>query len=169
MILVIDKKIKIEWKGSGSIFSIKFLLTIIPYLYTNYILLTKKRKLKNTTKGIKTSQQVATESIKSSQQAIKLARLTVIKTYQGVKLAIKVTASSIKGIIAGTKALISTLIAGGWIVTIIIIACCLIVLLCNSVFEIFFSNEDVEKNNIIINDVVRELNNEVSIKISNIQ
>ncbi len=131
--------------------------------------LTKKRKLKNTTKGIKTSQQVATESIKSSQQAIKLARLTVIKTYQGVKLAIKVTASSIKGIIAGTKALISTLIAGGWIVTIIIIACCLIGLLCNSVFGIFFSNEDVEKNNITISDVVRELNNEVSIKISNIQ
>ena len=86
-----------------------------------------------------------------------------------LKLAIKATTSSIKAIIAGSKTLISALIAGGWIAVIIIIICCLIGLFCNSVFGIFLSNEDVEKNNITINDVVRELNNEVSIKISNIQ
>lgn len=97
------------------------------------------------------------------------ARETAKKTYQGVKLAIKATTSSIKAIIAGSKVLISALFAGGWIAVIIIIICCLIGVLCSSVFGIFLSNEDVEKNSITINDVVRELNNEVSAKISNIQ
>lgn len=162
---------KIKQKGNAAVKTTKD--NIIKTKSKIKSILTEKRKLKNTTKGIKTSQQVTKkvvpESIKSSQQTIKLARETAKKTYQGIKLAIKATTSSIKAIIAGSKTLISALIAGGWISVIIIIICCLIGLLCNSVFGIFLSNEDVKKNNITINAVVRELNNEVSIKISNIQ
>lgn len=165
---------KIKQKGNESIKNTKNnIIKTKSKIKSTKTKLIEKRNLKNTTKSIKTSQQVtkkvATESIKSSQQAIKLARETAKKTYQGVKLAIKATTSSIKAIIAGSKALISALFAGGWIAAIIIIICCLIGLLCSSVFGIFLSNEDVEKNSITINDVVREMNNEVSAKISNIQ
>lgn len=138
--------------------------------------LTEKRKLKNTTKGIKTSQQVAkktkkvaTESVKASQRAMKLARETARKTYQGVKLAIKATISSIKAIIAGTKALISALIAGGWVALVVIIVICLIGLLCSSIFGIFFSGEKSSSSSITMKDAIAECNQEFSNKLELIQ
>ncbi len=138
--------------------------------------LTEKRKLKNATKGIKTSQQVAkktkkvaTESVKASQRAMKLARETARRTYQGVKLAIKATVSSIKAIIAGTKALISALIAGGWIALVVIIVICLIGLLCSSIFGIFFSGEKSSSNSITMKDAIAECNQEFSDKLELIQ
>lgn len=138
--------------------------------------LAEKRKLKNTTKGIKTSQQVAkktkkvaTESVKASQRAMKLAKETARKTYQGVKLAVKATISSIKAIIAGTKALISALIAGGWVALVVIIVICLIGLLCSSIFGIFFSGEKSSSNSITMKDVIAECNQEFSNKLELIQ
>lgn len=138
--------------------------------------LTEKRKLKNATKGIKTSQQVAkktkkvaTESVKASQRAMKLARETARKTYQGLKLAVKATISSIKAIIAGTKALISALIAGGWVALVVIIVICLIGLLCSSIFGIFFSGEKSSSSSITMKDAIAECNQEFSNKLELIQ
>lgn len=51
----------------------------------------------------------------------------------------------------------------------IIIICCLVGLLCGSVYGIFFLNEDIEKNNITINQVIKELNNEMYFKIEGIK
>ena len=86
----------------------------------------------------------------------------------GIKSVVKVTISSVKAIIAGTKALISALIAGGWIAVIVIIVICLIGLLCSSIFGIFLSSESTG-NNITMNEVVKEINKEMANKIQNIQ
>lgn len=47
-----------------------------------------------------------------------------------------------KAIIAGTKALIAAIAAGGWIAVFVIIIICLIGLIVGSCFGIFFSSED---------------------------
>lgn len=91
------------------------------------------------------------------------------KSIKATKVIITTTISAIKGIIVGTKALIGAIVSGGWLAVIIILICCLVGLLCSSIYGIFLSNEDVENNNITIDNVVRNINNEVSIKISNIQ
>ena len=85
-----------------------------------------------------------------------------------IKKVFKTTFLSVKAIILGTKALISALIAGGWIALLIIILICLVVFLCSSIFGIFFSNEN-KSNNITISSVVSEINKEMSDKIINIQ
>lgn len=138
--------------------------------------LAEKRKIKNTTKGIKTgkqvaknTQKVAKESVKASQRAMKLAKESAKRTYQGVKLAVKATVSTIKAIIAATKALISALIAGGWVALIVIIVICLIGLLCGSVFGIFFSGEKTSSNAMSMQDAIIECNKDFSDKLESIQ
>lgn len=64
---------------------------------------------------------------------------------------------AIKAIIAGTKALIAAIMAGGWIAVAVILIICLIGLLVGSVFGIFFSGED-SGNGMTMQTVVREIN-----------
>ena len=71
----------------------------------------------------------------------KLIQETARKTTYVIKKVFKTTFLSVKAIILGTKALISALIAGGWIALLIIILICLVVFLCSSIFGIFFSDE----------------------------
>lgn len=137
--------------------------------------LTEKRTMKKATKGIKNSKQVikgskkvATETVKNTNRAMSLAKETARKTVGGIKSAVKITISSVKAITVGTKALISALIAGGWVAVIIIIVICLIGFLCSSFFGIFFSSENTG-NNITMNEVVKEINKEMADKIQNIQ
>ncbi len=138
--------------------------------------LTEKKKLQKAKKGIKTNRQnikntqkVAKESVKVSQRAIKLAKETAKKTSQTIKVAVKTTVSTVKLILASTKALISALIAGGWVSIIIILVICLIGLLCSSVFGIFFSGEKTGKDTITMKDVIYECNQEFSNKLQSIQ
>lgn len=138
--------------------------------------LTEKKKLQKVKKGIKTNKQiikntqkVAKESVKVSQRAIKLAKETAKKTSQTIKVAVKTTVSTVKLILASTKALISALIAGGWVSVIIILVICLIGLLCSSVFGIFFSGEKTGKDTITMKDVIYECNQEFSNKLQSIQ
>ena len=93
---------------------------------------------------------------------------------KGIKVGAKATISTVKGIIAGLKALITALIAGGWIALVIIIIICMIGLICSSVFGIFFSNEKKSGNKDKTNDrtmssVVTEINTEFANKITEIQ
>lgn len=120
-------------------------------------------------KKIKKANSISKEVVKNSQrikrQMINLAK-TSIKT---TKALITITISTIKAIIIGLKALIGAIAGGGAIAITIIIICCLVGLLCGSVYGIFFSNEDIEKNNITINQVIKELNNEMYFKIEGIK
>lgn len=118
---------------------------------------------------IKKANSISKEVVKNSQrikrQMINLAKISIKTT----KVLITITISTIKAIILGTKALIGAIAGGGAIAITIIIICCLVGLLCSSVYGIFFSNEDVEKNNITINQVIKELKNEIYFKIENIK
>lgn len=96
-----------------------------------------------------------------------LAIKTVKTTYRGIKAAFKITVSTVKGIIAGTKALISLLLAGGWVAIIVIIIICLIGLICTSWLGIFFSSEST--GTIPMSSVVKEINKEMADKIVEIQ
>lgn len=174
---IVDNSGKIKQKGNQSVKTTKEnyrkAKTKVKSIKTK---LAEKRKLKNTTKGIKTSKQVAKntqkvakESVKASQRAMKLAKESAKKTYQGVKLAVKATISTVKAIIAATKALITAIIAGGWVAIIVIIIICLIGLLCSSIFGIFFSGEKSSSNAMTMQDAIIECNKEFSDKLESIQ
>ena len=100
---------------------------------------------------------------------MQLAKETAKKTAQGIKLAVKATISAIKGIIAGTKALIAAIAAGGWVAVVVIILICLIGLLCSSIFGIFFSSEKTSSNSVTMSSVISECNQEFADKLQNIQ
>ena len=85
-------------------------------------------------------------------------------SYQSVKILIRLTIKTIKGIIKSPKALIDLLIAGGWIAVVIIIVICIIGALCSSIFGIFFTNK-ASDNGITMSDVIMEINKELSAKI----
>lgn len=125
-----------------------------------------KQLIKTTTKPVKPKN--INKTLKSGERAKQYAIKTVKNTINGIKRVSKATISTIKGIMVGTKVLISLLIAGGWIAIIIIIIICLIGLLCGSIFGIFFSSEK-NGNSKPMNVVVSELNLEVANKISQIQ
>lgn len=120
-------------------------------------------------KKIKKANSISKEVVKNSQrikrQMINLAKVSIKTT----KVLITTTISTIKAIIIGTKALIGAIAGGSTIAITIIIICCLVGLLCSSVYGIFFSNEDIEKNNMTINQVIRELNDEMYFKIEGIK
>ena len=67
-------------------------------------------------------------------------------------------------IIAGTKALIAAIAAGGWIAVLVIIVICLIGMLLGSVFGIFFSGED-SGTGMSMQTVVQEINTEYNTKL----
>lgn len=174
---IVDNSGKIKQKGNQSVKTTREnyrkAKTKVKNIKTK---LAEKRKLKNTTKGIKTSKQVAKntqkvakESVKASQRAMKLARESAKRTYQGFKLAVKATISTVKAIIAATKALITAIIAGGWVAVIVIIVICLIGLLCSSIFGIFFSGEKSSSNAMTMQDAIIECNKEFSDKLESIQ
>lgn len=174
--LVIDNSGKIKQKGNKAVKDTKQNYVKTKNKIKNIkTKLAEKRKVKETTKGIKTSskvakkeaQKVAKETVKASQRARKLAQETAKKTYQGAKAVVKATVSTVKAIIAGTKALISALIAGGWVALVVVVVICLIGLLCSSIFGIFFSSEDT--GTITMSSVVKEINTEMSDKIQKIQ
>ena len=135
-----------------------------------------KSSVKNTKTTIKTSKEVAKkaektakETIKASKRATQIAKETAKRTAQGVKVAIKTTISAIKTIIAGTKALVAAIVAGGWVAVIVIIVICLVALMCSSIFGIFFSSQKTSANSITMNTVVAECNQEFSDKLQSIQ
>lgn len=175
---IVDNSGKIKTKGNEAVRTTKDNIiktkTKVKNIKTK---LAEKRKIKNTTKGIKTSgkvakheaKKVAKETVKASQKSFQIAKATAKKTAQGIKLAAKATISSIKAIIAGTKALITALIAGGWVALIVIIVICLIGLLCGSVFGIFFSGEKSSDSSMSMQDAIVECNKEFADKLESIQ
>lgn len=128
-----------------------------------------KNAVKTSKEVAKTAQKTAKETAKASKRAMQLAKETAKGTAQGIKLAVKATISAIKGIIAGTKALIAAIAAGGWIAIVVIILICLIGLLCSSIFGIFFSSEKTSSNSVTMSSVITECNQEFADKLQNIQ
>ena len=128
-----------------------------------------KNAVKTSKEVAKSAQKTAKETAKASKRAMQVAKETAKRTAQGIKLAIKATISAIKGIIAGTKALIAAIAAGGWVAVVVIILICLIGLLCSSIFGIFFSSEKTSSNSVTMSSVISECNQEFADKLQSIQ
>ena len=137
-----------------------------------------KRIVKNAPKTaertMKGTKVIAKQTARGLKKTYQVAKVTAKGVAKGIKVGAKATISTVKGIIAGLKALITALIAGGWIALVIIIIICMIGLICSSVFGIFFSNEKKSGNKDKTNDrtmssVVTEINTEFANKITEIQ
>lgn len=136
--------------------------------------LRKKKRIKQSKKNIKSGRII----LQKNNNYIKIGKQFTINNIQKRKSAnsiinfskktFKITFSSIKALVFGTKALITLLIAGGWILITIIIVICLVGLICSSIFGIFFSNEKVDSK-IQMSDIVSELNTELDKKIYDIK
>ncbi|MBQ8901760.1 MAG: CHAP domain-containing protein [Bacilli bacterium] len=137
-----DIKSKVKIKLSSN--KIKSEIKDFNKIFNNYTGLTKKQKIKLRAKKIGKG------------------------TAKGINKTFKIVVSSVKAIIFGTKALITLLIAGGWIILVIIVIICLIGLLCSSIFGIFFSSENTG-NNITMDEVINDINVELIAKIERIQ
>lgn len=126
-----------------------------------------KKKIKTSKKIVKDTPKVVKQTVKTTERAKMLAVKTAKITYKGIKTAFKATVSMVKGIIAGTKALISLLLAGGWVAIIIVVIICLIGLICTSWLGIFFSSEST--GTVPMSSVVKEINKEMADRIVEIQ
>ena len=112
--------------------------------------------------GIKAVEQPKKAVKESARSAGKKTIKTVGKG--SAKAIAKAIALAVKAIIAGTKALITAIAAGGWIAVLVIIVICLIGMLLGSVFGIFFSGED-SGTGMSMQTVVQETNTEYDTKL----
>lgn len=133
-----------------------------------------KNAPKTAERTMKGTKVIAKQTARGLKKTYQVAKVTAKGVAKEVKVGAKSTISTVKGIIAGLKALITALIAGGWIALVIIIIICMIGLICSSVFGIFFSNEKKSGNKDKTNDrtmssVVTEINTEFANKITEIQ
>lgn len=121
-----------------------------------------------TVKNVEKTEKNIKRTIKGFKKTYQVAKVTAKNVVQFGKVGVKATAKTIKGIIASLKALISAIIAGGWLALVIIVIICVIGLICSSVFGIFFSNEK-NSNNRTMSSVVTEINTEFTNRIAEIQ
>lgn len=132
-------------------------------------------KVMNDTKNIeKTTQEAskkayqATKNAKNAEKAGKAVKEGTKKTAEFIKKAAVATKNAVKAIIEGSKALVSAIIAGGWVSVIIIIVIVLVAAVGASVYGIFFSSED-NGNGMTINTVIQEINNDYEDEIDRIK
>ena len=97
------------------------------------------KSIKTAERVAKNSQKVAKESVKATQRAIKISKHVAKVTAKGIKVAVQATIKAIKAIVAATKALISTIVAGGWVAVVIIL---IIAIIGGFIAAIFNSNGD---------------------------
>lgn len=121
-----------------------------------------------TVKNVEKTEKNIKRTIKGFKKTYQVAKVTAKNVVQFGKVGVKATAKTIKGIITSLKALITAIIAGGWLALVIIVIICVIGLICSSVFGIFFSNEK-NSNNRTMSSVVTEINTEFTNKIAEIQ
>lgn len=121
-----------------------------------------------TVKNVKKTEKNIERTVKGFKKTYQVAKVTAKNVVQFGKVGVKATAKTIKEIIASLKALITAIIAGGWLALVIIVIICVIGLICSSVFGIFFSNEK-NSNNRTMSSVVTEINTEFTNKIAEIQ
>lgn len=96
------------------------------------------RKIKNGQSSTTKSRHVARSTVKTSQRAAQMAKTTAKNSVTVVKTVSKIVVSSVKGLIAGTKALVSAIAAGGWVAVTVI----LIVVLLSSAITVFGVGND---------------------------
>lgn len=132
------------------------------------------KAMKDTKTVEKTTQEAskkayqATKNAKNAEKAGKAVKEGAKRTAEFIKKAAVATKNAVKAIIEGSKALVSAIIAGGWVSVIVIIVIVLVAAVGASVYGIFFSGED-SGNGMTINTVVQEINNDYEDEIDSIK
>lgn len=108
------------------------------------------------------------ENIKNVEKSGKAIKEGAKKTAEFIKKTAKATKKTVMAIIEGGKALVSAIIAGGWVSAVIIILICLVAAVAVSVYGIFFSSED-SGTRMTINSVIQEINNDYENEIDKIK
>lgn len=140
---------------------------------------TTKQTIKATKNSIKTAEKTAKVTIKTTKQAVKTTakvaqrvaqatKVAIKATIKAIQLAIKIAIMIIKLIIQAVQALVTLIIAGGWISVIVIVVIALIALICTSIYGIFLSNEN-EVGSTTMSSIVREINTDFTSRITQIQ
>ena len=81
-----------------------------------------------------------------------------------MKSAAKATTGAVKTAFTAAKALVAAIMAGGWGAVAVIVMICMIVLICGSVFGVFFSGED-SGTGMSMQTAVQEINAEYDAKV----
>lgn len=116
----------------------------------------------------KTTKKNMKSKFKRSKRKYQVAKNIARNTIKGARISALAIVTTVKSTILATKALIATIIAGGWIAVLIIVLMCIIGLICSSPFGIFFSNEDTVAD-ITISSVIKDINMDFTNKIKDIQ
>lgn len=130
---------------------------------------TAERTTKTAIKTSRTAAKTAVKTAQATQRAVQTARAAARAAAFSAKIALKVMLATIKAIIMAVKGMITLIAAGGWIAVVIILIICLAGLLLGSVFGVFFSNESSSENMPTMTEVIRQLNEEFTEKIEQIQ
>lgn len=115
--------------------------------------------VKSTQATAKATQQNAKATYRATKAATQAIKAFAQKALVAAKVTGKFLVSSVKAAIAGTKALVSAIMAGGWVAVIAVVIICLIGMIVGSCFGIFFSSEDTGSSQ-TMQEVVREINDE---------
>ncbi|EQB20417.1 hypothetical protein UNSWDHB_2245 [Dehalobacter sp. UNSWDHB] len=124
------------------------------------------------TATIKASRSAAKNTVKTAQTAKRATQATQAATRVAAvsaKTMTKAMVATIKTIIATLKSLLAMIAAGGWAAVVIILLVCLVGLMSESVFGVFFSNEDTGKNTPVMTEAVSQLNGNFTARIEQIE
>ncbi|AHF08774.1 C40 family peptidase [Dehalobacter restrictus] len=119
--------------------------------------------------AIKISRSAAQNTVKTAQTAKRATQAATRVAAVSAKAAVKAMQITIKTIIAALKSLLAMIAAGGWAAVVIILLVCLVGLMSESVFGVFFSNEDTGKNTPVMTEAVSQLNGEFATKLDQIE
>ncbi|AFV01069.1 MULTISPECIES: NlpC/P60 family protein [unclassified Dehalobacter] len=119
--------------------------------------------------AIKISRSATQNTVKTAQTAKRATQAATRVAAVSAKAAVKAMQTTIKAIIAASKSLLAMIAAGGWAAVVIILLVCLVGLMSESVFGVFFSNEDTGKNTPVMTEAVSQLNGEFATKLDQIE
>ena len=108
--------------------------------------------------------RAAAQKSRQAAQAVKKSRQSARAAAKSAKAAAKATVKAVQGVVTGTKALVSAVIAGGWVAVMVILVICMVGLLFSTPYGIFFAGEGSE-NERSLQEVMTELEAEYLAKI----
>lgn len=147
---------------------------------------TAKRSIQKAGKSVKTMKQTSQAAVQGTNRAAAAAKQSAIAAARTSRVAAQVSQSTarissviarkaahaasvaVKGVLAGTKVLLSALVAGGAVAVITVVILCVVGLIAGSFFGIFFSNADAG-DAMTLQEVVREINQEYQDELDHIK
>ncbi len=120
---------------------------------------TSKTVIKTTKQLSQIPQEAAYVSSQTARQTAQIAQTSAKKAITGIKKAVHAAISSVRSTLAATNALLTAVMAGGWIAVTVLVLVSLIGLFASSAFGIFFS-EETATSNMTIQSAIQEINTE---------